>query len=66
MFSRSAGNIRVFCRCRPLSSFEVTSGISGVVDFDAVKDNELVLRTGNAKKLFKFDRVFTPQDDQGK
>ncbi|BFI32005.1 kinesin family member C2/C3 [Marchantia polymorpha subsp. ruderalis] len=60
------GNIRVFCRCRPLSSFEVTNGASSVVEFDAVKDNELIVRTGNAsKKLFKFDRVFTPQDDQG-
>ncbi|CAM6106611.1 unnamed protein product [Calypogeia fissa] len=59
------GNIRVFCRCRPLSSFEVTSGISGAVEFDAVKDNELIVRTGTSKKLFKFDRVFTPQDDQG-
>ncbi|KAL3686757.1 hypothetical protein R1sor_013066 [Riccia sorocarpa] len=58
------GNIRVFCRCRPLSPIEVSGGISSVVDFDAVKDNELIVRQGNAKKLFKFDQVFTPQDDQ--
>ncbi|KAL2628647.1 hypothetical protein R1flu_013333 [Riccia fluitans] len=59
------GNIRVFCRCRPLSPFEVSSGASAVVEFEAVKDNELIVRQGNTKKLFKFDQVFTPHDDQG-
>ncbi|KAI8026323.1 Kinesin-like protein KIN-14R [Camellia lanceoleosa] len=35
------GNIRVFCRCRPLSKAEVTAGHETVVDFDAAKDGEL-------------------------
>ncbi|KAL8543124.1 hypothetical protein ACS0TY_003855 [Phlomoides rotata] len=32
------GNIRVFCRCRPLSKSEVVSHCASVVDFDAAKD----------------------------
>ncbi|KAK1268337.1 Kinesin-4 [Acorus gramineus] len=59
------GNIRVFCRCRPLSKEEVSSGCVTTVDFDAAKDGELGLLTGGStKKTFKFDRVFTPRDDQ--
>ncbi|GLJ13213.1 hypothetical protein SUGI_0207810 [Cryptomeria japonica] len=59
------GNIRVFCRCRPLSSGETLAGASSVVEFDAAKENELSIRVnGTSKKAFKFDRVFTPQDDQ--
>lgn len=59
------GNIRVFCRCRPLSKDEASSGFATVVDFDAAKDGDLGIQTGNTKKTFKFDRVFTPKDDQG-
>ncbi|KAL7223510.1 hypothetical protein ACSBR1_025041 [Camellia fascicularis] len=59
------GNIRVFCRCRPLSKAEVTAGHETVVDFDAAKDGELgILSGGSTKKTFKFDRVYTPKDDQ--
>ncbi|XXG49107.1 hypothetical protein AAC387_Pa02g3376 [Persea americana] len=58
------GNIRVFCRCRPLSKDEASSGFATVVDFDAAKDGDLGIQTGNTKKTFKFDRVFTPKDDQ--
>ncbi|KAI8572290.1 hypothetical protein RHMOL_Rhmol01G0186500 [Rhododendron molle] len=58
-------NIRVFCRCRPLSKTEVASGHATVVDFDAAKDGELgILTGGSTKKNFKFDRVYTPKDDQ--
>ncbi|CAH9106207.1 unnamed protein product [Cuscuta europaea] len=56
------GNIRVFCRCRPLSRAEVSAGCSLVVDFEAAKDGELAII--NTKKTFKFDRVYTPKDDQ--
>ncbi|KAK2978742.1 hypothetical protein RJ640_003901 [Escallonia rubra] len=60
------GNIRVFCRCRPLSKAEASAGYSTVVDFDAAKDGELgFLSSGSTKKTFKFDRVYTPKDDQG-
>ncbi|KAI8031433.1 Kinesin-like protein KIN-14R, partial [Camellia lanceoleosa] len=59
------GNIRVFCRCRPLSKAEVTAGHETVVDFDAAKDGKLgILSGGSTKKTFKFDRVYTPKDDQ--
>ncbi|CAL5346748.1 unnamed protein product [Camellia sinensis] len=60
------GNIRVFCRCRPSSKAEVTAEHETVVDFDAAKDGELgILSGGSTKKTFKFDRVYTPKDDQG-
>ncbi|KAK4480130.1 hypothetical protein RD792_013187 [Penstemon davidsonii] len=59
------GNIRVFCRCRPLSKPEVIAKCSLVVDFDAAKDGELgILNSGSTKKTFKFDRVYSPKDDQ--
>ncbi|XP_031279205.1 kinesin-like protein KIN-14R [Pistacia vera] len=57
------GNIRVFCRCRPLSKEEGSAGCA--IDFSAVKDGELGILTGaSTKKIFKFDRVYTPKDDQ--
>ncbi|XP_021714041.1 kinesin-like protein KIN-14R [Chenopodium quinoa] len=59
------GNIRVFCRCRPLSKKEQTAGYATVVDFEGAKDGELaILNGGSNKKMFKFDRVYTPKDDQ--
>ncbi|GAB4846713.1 hypothetical protein Ancab_025719 [Ancistrocladus abbreviatus] len=60
------GNIRVFCRCRPLNVEEIAMGASVVIDFDAAKDGELTLRSnGCPKKTFKFDAVFGPEADQG-
>ncbi|KAL5559937.1 hypothetical protein UlMin_036148 [Ulmus minor] len=59
------GNIRVFCRCRPLRKDESSAGYATVVDFDAAKDGELGIHTnGFTKKIFKFDRVYTPKDTQ--
>ncbi|XVE83041.1 hypothetical protein DITRI_Ditri16bG0055000 [Diplodiscus trichospermus] len=59
------GNIRVFCRCRPLSKEEMSSGCTPVVDFDAAKNGDLgILTDGSTKKTFKFDRVYTPKDNQ--
>ncbi|XP_062145480.1 kinesin-like protein KIN-14R [Alnus glutinosa] len=59
------GNIRVFCRCRPLSKEEILTNCTTVVDFDAAKDGCLgILAAGSIKKSFKFDRVYTPKDDQ--
>ncbi|KAL6983108.1 hypothetical protein U1Q18_016501 [Sarracenia purpurea var. burkii] len=61
-----SGNIRVFCRCRPLSKEEVSAGYATVVDLNAAKDGDLgILTSGFTKKLYKFDRVYTPNDDQG-
>ncbi|TQD73797.1 hypothetical protein C1H46_040674 [Malus baccata] len=59
------GNIRVFCRCRPLRKEESLAGHATVVKFDAAKDGELgILTSGSTKKIFRFDRVYTPEDDQ--
>ena len=59
------GNIRVFCRFRPLSAEEIAAGASSVVEFDKSKDNEFTINiNGASKKNFKFDRVFTPEDNQ--
>ncbi|KAM7516912.1 hypothetical protein LguiA_006495 [Lonicera macranthoides] len=61
------GNIRVFCRCRPLNKEEVSAGCATVVDFDTANDGDLgILTGGSIKKVYKFDRVYTPKDDQGK
>ncbi|CAJ1976150.1 unnamed protein product [Sphenostylis stenocarpa] len=55
------GNIRVFCRCRPLNE----SGSASVINFDSSSDNELqVICTDSSKKQYKFDHVFSPEDNQ--
>ncbi|KAF3649997.1 Kinesin-4 [Capsicum annuum] len=59
------GNIRVFCRCRPLNAEETAAGASMAIDFEAAKDGELTVKSnGMFKKAFKFDAVFSPQADQ--
>ncbi|KAI9086913.1 hypothetical protein K1719_031074 [Acacia pycnantha] len=59
------GNIRVFCRCRPLNAEEMTSGARMAIDFESAKDGELtVLSNGASRRTFKFDAVFGPQADQ--
>jgi len=60
------GNIRVFCRCRPLSSDEVTRGCLSVVEIDPEQETELqFVPNEKERKPFKFDHVFGPEDDQG-
>ncbi|KAJ4954257.1 hypothetical protein NE237_011040 [Protea cynaroides] len=59
------GNIRVFCRCRPLNQDEIASGLPSVVDFDGCQDSELqIICSDSSKKQFKFDYVFGPHDNQ--
>ncbi|XP_020271145.1 kinesin-like protein KIN-14R [Asparagus officinalis] len=60
------GNIRVFCRCRPLNSEEIAGGATMAVEFESAKDGELTVKSshGSFKKVFKFDSVFSPEDDQ--
>uniref|UniRef100_A0A1D1YB82 Kinesin-like protein n=1 Tax=Anthurium amnicola TaxID=1678845 RepID=A0A1D1YB82_9ARAE len=59
------GNIRVFCRCRPLSWDEISKGYSSIFEFDPSQDAELqIITPENSRKLFKFDHVFGPQDSQ--
>ena len=60
------GNIKVFCRCRPLNQVEITNGSNHVVEFDSSLDNELqIISSDSSKKQFKFDHVFRPEDNQG-
>ncbi|CAN0914242.1 Kinesin-like protein KIN-14S [Linum grandiflorum] len=59
------GNIRVFCRCRPINQSELQKGSNSVVEFDSSQDNELqILSSDSSKKQFKFDHVFKPDDNQ--
>ncbi|KAK7243967.1 hypothetical protein RIF29_38782 [Crotalaria pallida] len=59
------GNIRVFCRCRPLNAEEITAGATMAIDFESAKDGELtVMSNGVPRKNFKFDAVFGPQAEQ--
>ncbi|XVF57438.1 hypothetical protein PTKIN_Ptkin06aG0205300 [Pterospermum kingtungense] len=59
------GNIRVFCRCRPLNQVEISNGSSSVVEFDSSQDNELqIISSDSSKKQFKFDHIFRPEDGQ--
>ncbi|KAI0499829.1 hypothetical protein KFK09_018037 [Dendrobium nobile] len=65
LLQETKGNIRVFCRCRPLNREEASSGYATVVDFETAKDGELgIITGGSTKKTFKFDRVYTLKDDQ--
>ena len=59
------GNIRVFCRCRPLIGIELDKGEQIVCKFDV--EGEIVV--GNApraadNKLYEFDQVFGPDCGQ--
>ncbi|KAL2490530.1 P-loop containing nucleoside triphosphate hydrolase superfamily protein [Abeliophyllum distichum] len=59
------GNIRVFCRCRPLKQDEIANGSTSVVDFDSSRENELqIVCSDSSRKLYKFDHVFSPEDNQ--
>ncbi|KAL9232510.1 hypothetical protein vseg_007617 [Gypsophila vaccaria] len=59
------GNIRVFCRCRPLQTEEIIMGARVSVDFESARNGELAIRSnGCPRKTFKFDAVFGPQADQ--
>ncbi|XP_019452248.1 PREDICTED: kinesin-like protein KIN-14S [Lupinus angustifolius] len=59
------GNIKVFCRCRPLNESEIANGSASVVNFESLPDNELqVICSDSSKKQFKFDNIFRPEDNQ--
>lgn len=45
----------------------MAANATSVIEFEAASNGDIVVRNGTAgKKLFKFDRVFSPQDDQCK
>ena len=60
------GNIRVFCRCRPLNQDEIANEATSVVEVVPSQEQELhVICADSSKKHFKFDYVFGPDADQG-
>lgn len=59
------GNIRVFCRCRPLNQDEIANEATSVVEIVPSQEQELhVICADSSKKHFKFDHVFGPDADQ--
>ena len=61
------GNIRVYCRVRPLSAREREAGVEECVEFPGegqVAFNALAPLKGDAEKGFTFDRVFGPLSTQ--
>ncbi|CAN6581956.1 unnamed protein product [Malus baccata var. baccata] len=59
------GNIRVFCRFRPLNQTEISSGSGSVVGLESSLDSGLqVICSDSSKKQFKFDHVFGPEGNQ--
>lgn len=60
------GNIRVFCRCRPLNQQELANGSNSIVEIAPSQDHELSIACADSsKKQFKFDHVFGPHAEQG-
>lgn len=61
------GNIRVFCRVRPVLAVEVRSGAAGDVT-EIPNDTTLVMREAEggvgAADAFEFDQVFAPSSTQ--
>lgn len=61
------GNIRVFCRVRPMSQKELSDGHAQVVNFPGDGNDELHLVDLNGRtRVFEFDMVYSPDTTQGK
>lgn len=56
------GKIRVFARCRPMSSSELERGCNTCVRF--VDEYSLELKTSRGPKPFAYDQVFSPASSQ--
>lgn len=63
-FVFTSGNIRVFCRVRPVCQEEAEADSKSVVSFDS--DDDAVLYISNKGKLMTFDldKVFPPHATQ--
>ncbi|ETO31642.1 hypothetical protein RFI_05478 [Reticulomyxa filosa] len=59
------GNIRVFCRVRPLLPFEIKKGYSECITFP-VEGSMLIKDDKDQQLKFDFDQVYTPQTSQEK
>eukprot|EP00276_Gloeochaete_wittrockiana_P008853 CAMPEP_0184658688 /NCGR_PEP_ID=MMETSP0308-20130426/26510_1 /TAXON_ID=38269 /ORGANISM="Gloeochaete witrockiana, Strain SAG 46.84" /LENGTH=870 /DNA_ID=CAMNT_0027097865 /DNA_START=48 /DNA_END=2660 /DNA_ORIENTATION=+ len=56
------GNIRVYCRARPLNSEERANGEKFCCEFP--DDSEIIIEGPTGKKSFEFDRIFSPACNQ--
>ncbi|XP_048887388.1 kinesin-like protein KIFC3 isoform X2 [Brienomyrus brachyistius] len=61
---RLRGNIRVFCRVRPVGQEATSSGSRSVVTFDPDDDALLHLASKGKLMTFELDKVFPPQTTQ--
>lgn len=59
------GNIRVYCRVRPMLPFEVSAGYTNIMKYPAEDEISFIDASGRPKK-FEFDEVYPPQTTQSK
>lgn len=59
------GNIRVYCRVRPMLPKELDGGYTSIVKFPSV-DEVLFTDANGRPKLFEFDEVYPPEAPQSK
>ncbi|ESL09863.1 hypothetical protein TRSC58_02412 [Trypanosoma rangeli SC58] len=59
------GNIRVYCRVRPMAPKEISDGHSSVMEFPST-DELKFLDVNGRPKLFEFDEVYSPSATQAK
>ncbi|PWV01428.1 putative C-terminal motor kinesin [Trypanosoma cruzi] len=59
------GNIRVYCRVRPLTPKEISGGHNSVMEFPSTDELKFVDQNGRPK-LFEFDEVYPPAATQAK
>lgn len=58
------GNIRVYCRVRPMSQKEEQDGHTSVVQFPSSEEIRIVDERNGRSKMFEFDNVYSPETSQ--